>query len=297
MWKVASGNQRIYRQLDAVAEGHELGSAQRRARARKSAGVIGEVEFSAPEYNPIKIIGLLRAARRLSRNPEGAVLADVLPPDFYARYRPCTLATHRATGAASNAARSRRAAPLRRGARCRGPHHDGRRVSRTIRQLVRRADVPTTRLKFVLEPQDVIADLQEITPAAELTCFATALASIETDLDAMQARGTRGRWATSKRCGVSTTPTRRAIAWRCSSRQRVSTSSRARVRAVARRGGKCARGARDGVRGLADARAFRGRWAARAARGQGLRRHGALKATPKLGLLSAPAASASALDE
>ncbi len=47
---------------------------------------IGPMRIRAPTYNPIKIFRALRAARRLSRNPEGTTLADVLPPDLYARY-------------------------------------------------------------------------------------------------------------------------------------------------------------------------------------------------------------------
>ena len=48
-------------------------------------------------------------------------------------------------------------------------------------------------LKFVLEPQAILADLEEVTPETELKCFETAVTTIETDLDAMKARA--NAWA------------------------------------------------------------------------------------------------------
>ena len=48
-------------------------------------------------------------------------------------------------------------------------------------------------MKFELEPQAVLADLEEVTPEAELKCFETAVTTIETDLDAMKARA--NAWA------------------------------------------------------------------------------------------------------
>jgi hypothetical protein len=70
---------------------------------------------------------------------------------------------------------------------------DRERVSKEIRRIVRKNDVATKRLKFVLEAEDVLADLKEVTPEAELKCFETTITTIETDLDAMKARA--NAWA------------------------------------------------------------------------------------------------------
>jgi CO dehydrogenase/acetyl-CoA synthase delta subunit len=70
---------------------------------------------------------------------------------------------------------------------------DRGRVSKEIRRIVRQHDVAATRMKFELEPQAVLADLEEVTPEAELKCFETAVTTIETDLDAMKARA--NAWA------------------------------------------------------------------------------------------------------
>ena len=195
MWKVSSGAHVlwIFGNLTPLPKGLTWDPRNVERVIERAQGVIGEVEFSAHEYNPFKLIGLVRQARRLSRNADGAVLAEVLPPDLYARYaalrarytprdrneklRP-VLAVQRVYNAALDDT---------------GLTTDRGRVSKEIRRIVRQHDVAATRMKFELEPQAVLADLEEVTPEAELKCFETAVATIETDLDAMKARA--NAWA------------------------------------------------------------------------------------------------------
>ncbi|HLF10048.1 MAG TPA: TraB/GumN family protein, partial [Gammaproteobacteria bacterium] len=196
MWKVSSGAHVlwIFGNLTPLPKGLSWDSRNVERVIERAQAVIGEVEFSAPEYNPIKIIRLLRQARRLSRNADGAALVEVLPPDLYARYA----ALHaRYTPRDRSSAKLRPAVAVQRlydaALDDAGLTTDRGQVSGAIRRIVRRSDVAATRLKFILQPQAVLADLQQITPAAEVNCFETAMDTIETDLDAMKARG--NAWA------------------------------------------------------------------------------------------------------
>ncbi len=195
MWKVSSGTHVlwIFGNLTPLPKGLTWDPRNVERVIERAQGVIGEVEFSAHEYNPFKLIGLVRQARRLSRNADDAALAEVLPPDLYARYaalrarytprdRNEKLRPVLAVQRVYNAALDDTGLTTERG-----------RVSKEIRRIVRQHDVAATRMKFELEPQDVLADLEEVTPEAELKCFETAVTTIETDLDAMKARA--NAWA------------------------------------------------------------------------------------------------------
>jgi hypothetical protein len=196
MWKVSSGTHAlwIFGNLTPLPEGLSWDPRNVERVIERAQAVIGEVEFSAPTYNPFKIIGLVRQARRLSRNAEGATLADVLPPDLHARY---TALQARYTPRDRGSEKLRPALAVLRIYDAAlddvGLTTDRERVSKEIRRIVRKNDVATKRLKFVLEAEDVLADLKEVTPEAELKCFETTLATIETDLDAMKARA--NAWA------------------------------------------------------------------------------------------------------
>jgi hypothetical protein len=195
MWKVSSADHVlwIFGNLTPLPKGLDWDPRNVERVMERAQGAIGEVEFSVREYNPIKIIRLLRQARRLSRNDEGALLREVLPPRLYTRY---AALRDRYTPRDRSSEKLRPARAVQR-------LYDGalddkgltteRYVSREIRRIVRRSEVPATTLEFVLDPQAVLTDLEEVTPEAELNCFETAIAAIETDLDAMKARG--NAWA------------------------------------------------------------------------------------------------------
>jgi TraB/PrgY/gumN family len=196
MWKVSSGTHAlwIFGNLTPLPEGLSWDPRNVERVIERAQAVIGEVEFSAPTYNPFKIIGLVRQARRLSRNADGAALVDVLPPDLNARYR----ALHaRYTPRDRGSEKLRPALAVLRiydaALDDAGLTTDRERVSKEIRRIVRKNDVATKRLKFVLEAEDVLADLKEVTPEAELKCFETTITTIETDLDAIKARA--NAWA------------------------------------------------------------------------------------------------------
>ena len=88
LWKVSSGDNAlwIFGDLTPVPKGLSWDPRNAERIVERADGVIRPMRITAPTYNPLKIFRALRTARRLSRNPDDAPLADVLPPDLYARY-------------------------------------------------------------------------------------------------------------------------------------------------------------------------------------------------------------------
>jgi uncharacterized protein YbaP (TraB family) len=195
MWKVTAGAHSlwIFGSLSPLPKGLVWDSDNVERLIERSQTVIGPMRISAFTLNPFKVIGLIRQARRLSKNPDDAELADMLPPELYARYRALherytprdkksdemrpTLAALRLYGAALDDA---------------GLTNDEQ-VGDEIRRLARRSDAERSRPTVEADPEAVLDSLGEISPADEIECFGTVMASIETDLDAMKARA--NAWA------------------------------------------------------------------------------------------------------
>jgi uncharacterized protein YbaP (TraB family) len=190
LWRVSSGERVlwIFGDLTPVPEGLTWDPRNAERVVERADAVIGPMRIRAPTYNPIKIFRMLRAARRLARNPEGSTLEDVLPPDLYARYaalrerympddergealRPA-LAVLRLHGAALEDV---------------GLTTDTG-VMRTVERLMKRSDAELTKTSVETEAATVIAGLEKVTREAELNCFATTLTMLETDLDGMKER-------------------------------------------------------------------------------------------------------------
>jgi hypothetical protein len=70
-------------------------------------------------------------------------------------------------------------------------------VGKKIERKMRRSRAEEADVLVETEPETVIEDLKKVTPEAELACFESTLASIETDLEGMKSARTRGRSATS----------------------------------------------------------------------------------------------------
>jgi len=71
-----------------------------------------------------------------------------------------------------------------------------RQVADGINKIARRHDVAVTQSRTDAKPLDLLADLAEVSSAAELACFDTMMKTIETDLDAMRARA--NAWASGE---------------------------------------------------------------------------------------------------
>ena len=163
--------------------------------------VLGEAEslllppgVSPKMPNPFKVFGLYRQARRLGRNAERAALVDVLPVDLYQRYailrdryiekdggleeqRPAVVAFRLyaealdATGLTS-----------------------GEDIQEAIERIARRAHVERVDTEMKVTADALLEGAAELSPEAELECFATILSSVETDLAGQAARARA--WAT-----------------------------------------------------------------------------------------------------
>jgi len=196
LWKVTSGARTlwIFGELTPVPKGLEWDPRNAERVLDRAGGVIGGPRVSAMTLNPIRLFKLFRAARRLVRLPEGTTLADQMPAEIYARYtalrarylpkvkdddedmRPA-LAALRVYGAALDDA---------------GLTMDSD-VGKKIERKMRRSRAEEADVLVETEPETVIEDLKKVTPEAELACFESTLASIETDLEGMKERA--NAWA------------------------------------------------------------------------------------------------------
>jgi uncharacterized protein YbaP (TraB family) len=194
LWRVASGEHVlwIFGELSPVPKGLDWDPRNAERVLENAEVVIGAPRVSAPTFNPIRLFRLYRAARRLARNPDGAGLDDVLPPELYARYsalrarhqpkddeedlRPA-LAALRLYGAALEDV---------------GLTTDSG-VGKTVARLMRRSAADEAEIVVKTEPETVLDELKKVTREAELTCFASIMTSLETDLDGMKERA--NAWA------------------------------------------------------------------------------------------------------
>lgn len=195
LWKAASGDHTlwIFGSLSPLPKGLDWDWQNVERVIARSQTVIGPMRISAFTANPFKVIGLIRQARRLSKNPGDAGLADVLRPDLYARYR----ALHeRYTPRDKKSGEMR---PALAALRLYGAALDDagltsdEQVSDEIRRLARRSNADRSRPTVDADPKSMLDSLAEISPADEIRCFATVMASIETDLEAMKVRA--NAWA------------------------------------------------------------------------------------------------------
>lgn len=194
LWKVASGERTlwIFGDLSPVPKGLDWDSRNAERVLSRAEAVISAPRVSASTLNPLRLFRLFRAARRLARNPEDSTLADRMPPELYERYaalrsrylpkdddeelRPA-LAALRLYGAALDDI---------------GLTTDSN-VGKTIARKMRRARAEESEVLFEAEPEAVLDDLAKVTPEAELSCFASIMTSIETDLEGMKERA--NAWA------------------------------------------------------------------------------------------------------
>jgi hypothetical protein len=195
LWRVAAGERVlwIFGDLTPVPKGLTWDPRNAERVLARADGAIRPMRITAPTYNPIKIFRTLRAARRLSRNPDDATLADVLPPDLYARYD--ALRQRHMPGDT----RSDRLRPALAALRLHGAALDDVElttdtgVRRTIERLIKRSDAEEAQAKVETEAATVLAELAKVTREAELNCFATVLTTLETDLEGMKERA--NAWA------------------------------------------------------------------------------------------------------
>lgn len=140
--------------------------------------------------NPLKIIGYYRQGRRLSRNAEDATLADVLPADLYRRYA----ALRDQYLSDEDVDKLERQRPVIVSLRLYGAALDatgltsGEDIQKAIVKIARRADVERVETEIKAAIPDMLDGYAQLSREAELECFTTIVASIETDLAPRAAR-------------------------------------------------------------------------------------------------------------
>jgi uncharacterized protein YbaP (TraB family) len=190
LWKVMSGDHTlwIFGDLTPVPKGLTWDPRNAERVVERAHAVIGPMRVRAPTYNPVKIFRALRTVRRLARNPDGATLADVLPPNLYARFD--ALRDRHMPGDE----RVERLRPALAVLRLHAAALDdtglttSTGVMKTIERLMKRSDAEEADANVETEAATVLSDIEKVTREAELTCFATVLTTLETDLDGMKER-------------------------------------------------------------------------------------------------------------
>jgi uncharacterized protein YbaP (TraB family) len=196
LWRVTSGDRTlwIFGDLSPVPKGLEWDPRNAERVLDRAGGVIGGPRVSAMTLNPIRLFRLYRAARRLVRLPDGTTLADLMPPDLYARY--AALRSRHLPDADEDDEDVR---PTLAAMRLYAAALDdtglttGSDVAKKIARRMRRSNAEEAEVLVETEPETVLDELAKITPEAELACFASIIASIETDLSGMKERA--NAWA------------------------------------------------------------------------------------------------------
>jgi hypothetical protein len=196
LWKVNNGANElwIFATLDTVPEDMTWDSGNVERVVGGAAALLLPPGASARPPNPFKLIGIYRQARRLSRNEEDAMLADVVPADLYARF------TVLRDKYLPNEDKLERQRPAIVAVRLYAEALDatgltyGGDVQKAIERIARRARVERVDTEIKVSVPDLLDGAAELSAEAEIECFATILSSIETDLPA---RAERARaWAT-----------------------------------------------------------------------------------------------------
>jgi uncharacterized protein YbaP (TraB family) len=202
LWRVSNGSNDlwIFGTLDTIPKDMTWDSANVERVVGGAEVLLLPPGANARPPNPFKLIGMYRQARRLSRNAEDALLADVVPSDLYARY---TVLRDKYIPNEDKLERQRPAiVALRLYAEAidaTGLTYGGD-VQKAIERIARRARVERIDTEIKVAVPDLLAGAAELSAEAEIECFATILASIETDLPARVARARA--WATGDIAGL-----------------------------------------------------------------------------------------------
>jgi hypothetical protein len=202
LWKVNNGANElwIFATLDTIPKDMTWDSANVERVVGDAQELLLPPGASARAPNPFKIIGIYRQARRLSRNPDDALLADVVPSDLYARYAVLR------DKYLPNEDKLERQRPAIVAVRLYAEALDatgltyGGDIQKSIERIARRARVERVDTEIKVAVPDLLDGAAELSAEAEIECFETILSSIETDLPARVARARA--WATGDIAGL-----------------------------------------------------------------------------------------------
>jgi len=209
LWRVNSGEHVLYifPTLSPVPEGMIWDSERVAYVLEQSQEVLLapdiDTDFSVTMMlNPINLIRGARLMRRLTQNPDGATLAEVLPAELYRRYQALTSKYSVRDGDLD------RLRPLFAGTRLaeRIEREEGlvseQEITRAVERLIRRTrGIAQTDIAVTMDLRGSFRELSERAEALvaslsfeqELECFAEQLTRLESELDDMKSRA--NAWA------------------------------------------------------------------------------------------------------
>jgi uncharacterized protein YbaP (TraB family) len=196
LWKVTSGARTlwVFGELSPVPKGLDWDPRNAERVLDRAGVVIGGPRVSAMTLNPIRVFKLYRGAKRLVRLPDNATLADQMPPELYARYAALRMRYLPKMDEEDEEVRPALAVlQLYRAALDDTGLTSDSGVGKTIARKMRRSKAAEAEVVVETEPETVLDELKKVTPEAELSCFASVLTTIETDLDGMKERA--NAWA------------------------------------------------------------------------------------------------------
>ncbi|MEO0424521.1 MAG: TraB/GumN family protein [Pseudomonadota bacterium] len=209
LWRVSNGDNRLYifPTFSPVPDGMIWESDRVAAVLADSQEVIFAPEVDADfsigvMLNPINIFRGRRLAKRLTRNPDGQTLDEVVSPELYARY---DALRERYLPRDDGPERDRPfVAGTRLTERIQGEVGlvGGRQVTKPLRRLIKRQkQLEETRIEYTLPLKGSFKKLagradrlfESLSQEQELACFEAQLQRMESDLEAMKSRA--NAWA------------------------------------------------------------------------------------------------------
>lgn len=191
LWKVRNGENTLYilGTLSPLPKKMEWRSREVESVLAQAKQVIPARSDVDADIGPIKAVQLYMQFRKLRGNDDKQSLEQVLPPDLYERFealrtkyapRERTMLQRRPLVAAGE---------LWREAISRSGLTSRNNVSRSVEKLAKSRKVPVVLPKiFIDDPKGALAEVGQISRAAELACMRSTLARMEDDLAAARRR-------------------------------------------------------------------------------------------------------------
>jgi len=195
LWKVTNQDNVlwIFGTLDYLPKKLNWDSSSVRYELSQSEQYISPPQINARENNPFKAVSLLRKLNKLTKNPDGKTLQDVLPAELYARFLDAKsiyapkdnkifkLRPQEAAGSLFRAAQDFVGLSL------------DKKVGNKLRRIARGQRATLITHNTSLDVDAALRGYENILLENEIACLKTTLDTIETDLEAMIVRA--NAWA------------------------------------------------------------------------------------------------------
>ena len=195
LWKVTNqGNVLwIFGTLDYLPKRLNWDSASVRFQLSQSEQYISPPRINSRENNPFKAISLIRKINRLTKNPDGKTLQDVLPEDLYARFLDAKSIYAPKDNKIFNLRPQEAAGSLFRAALVSVGLSLDQKVGNRLRRIARGEGATLITHNKSLDVDAFLQGYENILLEDEIACLQSTLETIETDLEAMIVRA--NAWA------------------------------------------------------------------------------------------------------